>query len=125
MIDQQKINANFNNDYANAIALGDPRLQMKQMDRGGMSRGAGQMSAAGMQGAQKMADGIAQAYSTKQQAGDYNTAYSMQNQQADAAQQQALQGLLQQQTYNNQAAAQQRQNSALNFATSILGGLLQ
>jgi len=125
MIDQQKINANFNNDYANAIALGDPRLQMKQMDRGGMSRGAGQMSAAGMQGAQKMAEGIAQAYSTKQQAGDYNTAYSMQNQQSDAAQQQALQGLLQQQTYNNQAAAQQRQNSALNFATSILGGLLQ
>jgi hypothetical protein len=125
MIDQQKINSNFNNDYANAIALGDPRLQVKQMDRGGISRGAGQMSAAGMQGAQKMADGIAQAYSTKQQAQDYNNTYAMQNQQSDATQQQALQGLLQQQQYNNQAAAQQRQNSALGFATSILGGLLQ
>jgi hypothetical protein len=125
LIPQQKINSNFNNDYANAISLGDPRLQMKQMDRGGMSRGAGQMSAAGMQGAQKIADGIAQAYNTKQSAQDYNNAYSLQNQQSDATQQQALQGLLQQQTYNNQAAAQQRQNSAMNFATSILGGLLQ
>lgn len=125
MIPQQKINSNFNNAYANAISLGDPRLQMKQMDRGGVSRGAGQMSNAGMQGAQKMADGIAQAYSNKQTAQDYNNAYSLQNQQSDASQQQALQGLLQQQTYNNQMAAQQRQNSAMNFATSILGGLLQ
>ena len=125
MINQQNINSNFNNEYANAIASGDPRLQMKQMDRGGISRGAGQMSAAGMQGAAKMADGIAEAYSTKQTAQDYNNAYTMQNQQSDATQQQALQGLLQQQNYNNQAAAQQRQNSAMNFATSILGGLLQ
>ena len=125
MINQQKINSNFNNEYANAISMGDPRMQMKQMDRGGVSRGAGQMSAAGMQGAAKMADGIAQAYSAKQSAQDYNNAYTMQNQQSDATQQQALQGLLQQQTYNNQAAAQQRQNSAMNFATSILGGLLQ
>jgi hypothetical protein len=125
MISQQKINSKFNNDYAQAIAMGDPRLQLKKMDRGGMSRGAGQMSAAGMQGAAEMAEGIAQAYSAKQQTGDYNNALSMQNQQSDATQQLALQGLLQQQQYNNQAAAQQRQNSALNFATSILGGLLQ
>jgi len=124
LIPQQKINANFNNEYANAISLGDPRLQVKQMDRGGMSRGAGQMSNAGMQGAAKMADGIAQAYGNKQTAQDYNNAYSLQNQQSDASQQQALQGLLQQQQYNNQMAAQQRQNSAMNFATSILGGLL-
>ena len=125
MIPQNKINASFNNDYASAIAMGDPRLQVKQMDRGGMSRGAGQMSNAGMQGAQKMADGIAQAYSTKQQAQDYNNAYTLQNQQADASQQQSLQALLLQHQYNNQMAAQQRQNSAMNFATSILGGLLQ
>lgn len=124
MIPQNKINSNFNNDYANAIAMGDPRLQMKQMDRGGMSRGAGQMSNAGMQGAKKIADGIAQAYSTKQQARDYNNSYAMQNQQADDSQQQSIQALLLQQQYNNQMAAQQRQNSALNFATSILGGLL-
>ena len=124
MIPQNKINASFNNDYASAIAMGDPRLQVKQMDRGGMSRGAGQMSNAGMQGAQKMADGIAQAYSTKQQAQDYNNAYTLQNQQADASQQQSLQALLLQHQYNNQMAAQQRQNSAMNFATSILGGLL-
>lgn len=124
MIPQQKINANFNNDYANAISMGDPRLQVKQMDRGGMSRGAGQMSNAGMQGAQKMAAGIAQAYGNRQTTQDYNNAYAMQNQQTDATQQQALQSLLQQQQYNNQMAAQQRQNSALNFATSILGGLL-
>jgi hypothetical protein len=97
---------------------------MKQMDRGGVSRGAGQMNAAGMQGAATMAEGIAQAYSNRQQSQDYNNAFSMQNQQSDASQQLALQGLLQQQQYNNQMAAQQRQNSAMNFATSILGGLL-
>lgn len=125
MIPQRAITANYNNDYANAMAIGDPRLQMKQMDRGGMSRGAGQMSNAGMQGAQKMAEGIAQAYSNRQQAQDYNNAFAMQNQQADATQKLALQGLLQQQEYNNQLAAQQRQNSAMNFATSLLGGLLQ
>lgn len=125
MIPQRQINSNYNNDYASAVAMGDPRLQLKQMDRGGMSRGAGQMSNAGMQGAQKMADGIASAYSNRQQAQDYNNAYAMQNQQSDATQQQALQGLLQQQQYNNQMAAQQRNNSAMNFATSILGGLLQ
>ncbi len=125
MIPQQRVNANFNNDYASAISLGDPRLTMKQMDRGGMSRGAGQMSNAGMMGAQKMAQGIAEAYGTKQKAQDYNNAYSMQNQQSDASQHQSIQSLLMQQQYNNQMAAQQRQNSAMNFATSILGGLLQ
>lgn len=124
MIPQSKIQSNYNNDYATAVALGDPRLQMKQMDRGGMSRGAGQMSNAGMQGAQKIADGIAQAYSNRQQAQDYNAAFAQQDRQADATQQQALQALLNQQQYNNQMAAQQRQNSAMNFATSILGGLL-
>jgi hypothetical protein len=125
LIPQQRVNANFNNDYASAISLGDPRLTMKQMDRGGMSRGAGQMSNAGMMGAQKMAQGIAEAYGTKQKAQDYNNAYSMQNQQSDASQHQSIQSLLMQQQYNNQMAAQQRQNSAMNFATSILGGLLQ
>lgn len=124
MIPQQKANAVFNNDYASAIAMGDPRLQMKAMDRGGLSRGAGQASNAGMQGAQKMAAGIAQAYGNRQATQDYNNSYALQSQQSDATQQQALQALLQQQQYNNQMAAQQRQNSALNFATSILGGLL-
>jgi hypothetical protein len=124
LIPQQRVNAAFNNDYANAISLGDPRLTMKQLDRGGMSRGAGQVSNAGMQGAQKMAQGIAEAYGAKQKAQDYNNAYAMQNQQADAEQQQSIQSLLLQQQYNNQMAAQQRQNSAMNFATSILGGLL-
>jgi len=124
VIPQGKIRSVYNNDIASAISAGDPRLQMKQMDRGGMSRGAGQMSLAGMQGAQKMAEGVAQAYGNRQQSQDFNNAFSMQNQQSDASQQLAIQSLLQQQTYNNQMAAQQRQNSALNFATSILGGLL-
>lgn len=124
MIPQQNVRANFNNDYASAIAQGDPRLQMKQLDRSGMSRGAGQMANAGMQGAAKMAEGIANAYGNRQQSEDYNNAFSMQNRQADASQQLALQGLLQQQQYNNLMAQQQRQNTAMNFATSILGGLL-
>jgi len=109
---------------ANAITAGDPRIQVKQMDRGGMSRGAGQYSAAGMQGAAKMAAGIASAYGQKQQAQDYNTAATQQTGQMDATQQQALGALAQQQQYNTQMAALQRQNSAMNFASSVLGGLL-
>lgn len=124
MIPQSKIQSAFNNDYAQAMAMGDPRLQMKQMDRGGMSRGAGQMNAAGMQGAKRIADGIAQAYGNRQQAQDYNASAAMQNQQNNTMQQLALQGLMQQSQYNDQLAAQQRQNSVLNFATSLLGGLL-
>jgi hypothetical protein len=124
MIPQDKIRASFNNDYSSAVQAGDPRFQMKTLDRGGLSRGAGQQSQAGVQGAQKMAEGIARAYGARQDSQDYNTAASMQNQQADSTQQLALQGLLQQQQYEQQMAAQQRRNSALNFATSILGGLL-
>jgi hypothetical protein len=124
MIDPQNIRSAYNNNYANAITAGDPRIQVKQMDRGGISRGAGQYSAAGMQGAAKMAEGIADAYTQKQQAQDYNAAAGQQNYQQDANQQQALGALAQQQQYNTQLAALQRQNSAMNFATSILGGLL-
>jgi hypothetical protein len=124
MINPQNIRAAYNNSMANAITSGDPRIQVKQMDRGGMSRGAAQYSAAGAQGAAKMAEGIADAYSQKQQAQDYNTATSMQANQQDASQQQALGALAQQQQYNNQMAALQRQNSAMNYASSLLGGLL-
>jgi len=124
LINQQNIRSAYNNNFANAIVSGDPRMQVKQMDRGGMSRGAGQYSAAGMQGAAKMAEGIANAYGQKQQAQDYNTAAGQQNYQQDATQQQALGALAQQQQYNTQMAALQRQNSAMNFASSILGGLL-
>ena len=95
MINQQNIRSAYNNNFANAITAGDPRLQVKQMDRGGMSRGAAQYSAAGMQGAAKMAEGIANAYSQKQQAQDYNTAAAQQTYQQDATQQQALGALAQ------------------------------
>jgi hypothetical protein len=124
MLPPQKIRSAFNNQYADAIAQGDPRLQMKTMDRGGQSRGAGQQSHAGIMGAQKMAAGIADAYSQRQSAQDYNNAFTVQDAQADASQQQSIGALLQQQQYNTQMSALQRQNSALNFATSILGGLL-
>jgi hypothetical protein len=124
MLAPQKIRSAFNNQYADAVSQGDPRLQMKTMDRAGQSRGSGQQSHAGILAAQKMASGIADAYSQRQSAQDYNTAYSVQDNQADASQQQSIGALLQQQQYNTQMSALTRQNSALGLATSILGGLL-
>lgn len=124
MIAPQTIRSVFNNDYASAVSSGDPRQQMKQYDRGGLSRGAGQSAMAATQGAQRMAEGIAQAYSNRQASEDFNNATSMQNAQQDQSQQMALSGLLQQQQYDQMMAEQQRKNNAMNFATSILGGLL-
>ena|GEM_PF-1726447 len=115
----------FNNNYAQALAAGDPRANVKQYDRGGISRGAGQWQQAGIDAAQKMASGLADAYSQDTQAAAYNSQNQLAQQQAQ--QQYALQlGALQQQDAYAQAMANlQRRQQSLSMVGNLLGGLLR
>lgn len=121
---QRQMGAAFNNDLARAYAMGDPRANMKELDRGGLSRGGGQMNQAGINAAGKMADAIAQAYSNQMQNTAYNASIGLQGQQAQEGFAQALGGLQAQQDYATQMAGLQRQQIGLGLANSILGGLL-
>jgi hypothetical protein len=120
-IPQQQIQAQFNNQMAQAMAAGDPRFAAKQYDRPGFSRGAGQWNQAGIDAAKGLADGIAQAYSGNLQNQQYNALSGLQAKQAQESQAQALGALQQQNAYANQMAALQSQNQML----SLLGGLLR
>jgi hypothetical protein len=120
----QQRHAQFNNNLATAMASGDPRFNAKQYDRGGLSRGAGQWNQAGIDAAQNMSNGISDAYTQDLQNNAYNATTALQGQQAQEAYGQALGGLQQQNAYANQMAQLQRQNMATNFASSLLGGLL-
>lgn len=112
--------AQFNNQYANALAAGDPRYQMKELDRPGMSRGAGQMNQAGIRASQAVADGIANAYSTQLANQQYNAGLQLQNQQQAEQYGQALAGLQSQASYANQMAAMQRQNALIGLMGNFL-----
>jgi hypothetical protein len=125
MIPYQTSRALFNNQYAQAAIEGDPRFQAKQMDRGGVSRGAGTQSQAGIQGASKLAEGVAEAYKQRAQANQYNVGQALQIQQANDLQSQAMTALQQQQAYQDAMARTQKRNMGMDFATSILGGLLR
>jgi hypothetical protein len=71
-----------------------------------------------------MASGIANAYSQDLQNNTSSANTALQGQQAQEGFGQALGGLQQQNNYANQMAQLQRQNMATNFASSLLGGLL-
>jgi hypothetical protein len=120
---QQQMQAQFNNQMAQALAAGDPRSAIKQgkYDRPGMSRGAGVWNQAGIDAARNMADGIAQAYSGNLQNQNYNALSGLQANQSQEAQAQSLGALQQQNNYANQLAALQSQGQML----SLLGGLLR
>lgn len=114
----------FNSKMADALAMGDPRFQVKQLDRAGFSRGAAQRNQAGINAAQAMADGIAAAYQGAMDDQAYNSNLLLQGQQAQERNAQALAGLQQQDSYAQQMAQLQRQQAMMNFAGSLLGGLL-
>ena len=99
-------------DIAKAHAAGDFRHNMKQFDRAGMSRGAGQSQQAGIQASKQMADGIADAYG--RQATDAVT-YGNEALAAEQGQEQYSQalGALQQQSAYANAMAQLQQINAL------------
>jgi hypothetical protein len=123
----QQIGAVFNNAQAQALALGDPRGALKRgnLIRPGVSVGRGQMNQAGIQGASEMANAVADAYSQNLQQNAYNANMQLQGQQANEQYAQALGGLQQQNAYNRQADAIQRQSMMLGLAGNLLGGLLR
>lgn len=113
------------NRQATAIASGDPRYQMKKLDRAGLSRGGAQKNQAGIAGAQEMAAGIADAYGQQLQDSQYTGSAQMKQDVSRENQALALGALQQQQTYANQMAALQRQGAAMNMFSGLLGGLLR
>ena len=117
--------AAFNNNYAMAVAAGDPRFNAKQYDRAGMSRGGGQWQQAGVAGAQKMASGIADAYSQDAQTAAYNANNQLAGQQSQEQYAQQLAALQQQNAYAQAMAAMQRRQQSMNFVSGLLGGLLK
>lgn len=124
-LSQQQMRAQMNNQYARALAAGDPRYQMKKLDRPGMSRGAAQRNQAGINASNEMSEGIAEAYSRDLQNRQYNANVALQSQAARESQAQALGALQQQNNYANQMAALQRQQMGFNLVSSLLGGLLK
>lgn len=121
--DRQK-SAQFNNQIATALSMGDPRFAVKQYDRAGMSRGGTQWNQAGIDAAQNLSEGVGKAYDSALGNSQYDSGVQLQGQQAQEQYSQALGGLQQQRAYANQLAALQRQQMGMNFMTSLLGGLL-
>lgn len=109
-----------NAQMANALAMGDPRMNAKAYDRAGLSRGRGQWNQAGIDSAQKMASGIADAYSAQLRDQQERSTANLQAKQKQEQYGQQLGSLQQQNNYANQMAAIQRQGAVLN----LLGGLL-
>jgi hypothetical protein len=105
--------ASFNNDMAFALAAGDPRYQMKQLDRAGFSRGGAQRNQAGIRGAQDMVDGVAGAYQNAMQSANTDAMNALQWGTSQEQYAQALGSLQQQNAYANQMAQLQRQQALL------------
>jgi hypothetical protein len=114
----------FNTALANAQAAADPRFNMKAMDRNGVSRGKGTMATAGIQAAQNLADGIAQAYRVPAQDASTNANNTLQYQTNQENFGQGISSIAQQNDYANAMAALQRNQNVLNFQGNALGGLL-
>jgi hypothetical protein len=110
----------FNNNMAQAMAAGDPRHQMKRYDRAGFSRGAAQANQAGINAAQEMTDGIAQAYRQQIDDSQYNAMAGLESQvsQEDFARQ--LGALQQQNAYAQQMANLQRQQAVFGALRGLL-----
>lgn len=122
---QEQLQKDLNSRYSRALAMGDPRFNMKQLDRGGLSRGAAQRNQAGIDAAQNVANGVAEAYGNDLQNRMYNSNILLQGQSALENQAQALGGLQQQNNYANQMAALQRQRMGFDLFSSLLGGLFR
>lgn len=114
--------AQWNNDYAAAMASGDPRYTVKQYDRAGMSRGGAQYQQAGIDAAKGLADGIADAYDRQAQNAVFNANTHLQSQQQREQQAQSLGGFQANQAYSDAMSQLQQQQQAANFITGATGG---
>jgi hypothetical protein len=98
---------------ARAVAMADPRQNMKPYDRAGMSRGRGQMHQAGIQAAQNYQQGMSQVFDDALQRQAAN-ASAMQGLQIGQEQYgQALGALQAQAVYSQQMANLQRQGALI------------
>jgi len=110
---QQQPSAAFNNDMAFAVAAGDPRYQMKRLDRPGLSRGGAQSAQAGIAGAQDMVNGISGAYQNEMARAHTGAMQDLEWRGVQEQYAQGLGGLQQQNAYANQMAGLQRQQALL------------
>lgn len=110
----------FNNDIAKAYAAGDPRFNAKQYDRPGFSRAGAQWNQAGIDAANNMTNGVAQAYGNLLQ--NNSNAANMELQGYANREQfgQALSGLSQQNAYQQAMSNLTRQQQGI----GLLGMLL-
>jgi hypothetical protein len=110
----------FNNSMAQALASGDQRYQQKRYDRAGFSRGGAQANQAGIQGAQDMSQGMANAYRQAMDDESYNANLALQGQVGQEQFGQALGGLQQQQAYAQQMALLQRQQAVMGLLKGLM-----
>lgn len=106
---------------ARAYASADPRFNMKQRDRAGVSRGRGAAAQAGISAAQNFAQGIADVYDNQLKQQSANAEALLQLQRGQEEYGQALGGLQSQATYADQVAALQRQG----LLYGLLGDVMQ
>lgn len=116
----QQQSAAFNTSMAQALAAGDPRYQMKQYDRAGLSRGGAQANQAGIKAAQDMAEGIAAAYQGRIDDQAYNAMSDLRSQVSREQFGQALGGLQQQNAYADQMALLQRQQAMMGLLQGLM-----
>jgi hypothetical protein len=106
---------------ARAYASADPRFNMKQYDRAGVSRGRGQKAQAGIKAAQNFSQGIASVYDDQLQRQAQNANAMLGLQQGQEQYAQALGGLQSQAAYADQMAALQRQGILYGLLGDVLG----
>lgn len=106
---------------ARAAAASDPRFNMKEYDRAGVSRGRGTAAQAGIKAAQGFSQGVADAYDNhlRQQAANADAMLQLQRGQEEYGQ--ALGGLQSQATYAEQMAALQRQGLLYGLIGDVMG----
>jgi hypothetical protein len=114
----------FENNYAEALALGDPRMELKKLDRPGISRGAGQQRVAQANATGQMVDALAKTYNEDRQMQTEAAINTLQGQEQDAAFGQQMGGFGANDYYSNAMNQISARQAGLNLATSLLGGLL-
>lgn len=116
--------AAFSTAMAKAQASADPRFNMKEFDRAGISRGKGTKAQAGIKAAQSLSDGVAQAYQIPAADAVTDATNNLQWQGDVESYAQGAGSIDMQNEYAKALAALQRQQNALNFQGNALNGLL-
>ncbi len=114
----------MSNQYAQALSLGDPRGHLKQMDRPGVSRGAGTQHQAGIGASADMVEGLQKAYQNDLQQRSGQAQSQLDAQYADASNAQQMSGFAANNHYSDVMNRLGQQQMMMNFASGLLGDLL-